>query len=381
MAKAVLWRYDEIIDQHAITLSATNAATKLSDLSMTEPEFFPPMVPVTPAQLAAEFGLELSSQDPALAEQPLTGVAPIEQAELGTLSFLDNAKYADHLEATTASCVILSAKFSDRLPKGTVGLISPQPYRDFARAAALMVPAGVKLQGATLTNGISPAAHIDPAAELENGVIIEPGAVVGPHVAVGAGTIVCAGAVLSHHVQIGRDSYIGPRTTVQHALIGDRVILHTGVCIGQDGFGFAMSPMGHLKVPQLGRVIVQDDVELGANTCIDRGTTRDTIIGQGTKIDNLVQIGHNVEVGRHCVLVGHVGIAGSTVLEDFVAVGGQSGIAGHIRIGMGAQIAAASNVKDNVPAGARWAGTPAKPARTVFREMAAVKRLAERGRD
>ena len=348
---------------------------------MTEPEFFPPITPLTPADLNTELGLEIAAQDPVLAEQPLSGVAPIEHAEAGTLSFLDNAKYVDHLASTTAACVILSAKFRDKLADGTVGLISSQPYRDFARAAALMVPAGVKLQGVTLTEGISKAAHVDPSATLEDGVTVEPGAIIGPDVAVGAGTVVCAGAVLSHHVHIGRNGYIGPRATVQHALVGDRVVVHAGVCVGQDGFGFAMSPMGHLKVPQLGRVIIQDDVEIGAGTCIDRGTTRDTIIGEGTKIDNLVQIGHNVEVGRHCVLVGHVGIAGSSILEDFVAVGGQSGIAGHIRVGMGAQIAAASNVKDNVPAGARWAGTPAKPARAVFREIAALKRLAERGKD
>ena len=274
---------------------------------------------------------------------------------------------------------MLSPRFADRLPAHVVGLLSNEPYRDFARAAALLVPAGVALRGICLSPGIHPVASIDPLAVLEDGVTVEPGAVIGPHAAIGAGTTVCAGAIIAHHVQIGRGSYVGARAVVQHALIGNRVILHPGVSIGQDGFGFAMGPSGHLKVPQLGRVIIQDDVEIGAGTCVDRGTTRDTIIGEGTKIDNLVQIGHNVEIGRHCILVGHVGIAGSTVLEDFVAIGGQAGVAGHIRIGMGAQIAAASNVKDSVPAGARWAGTPAKPARAVFREIAALKRLAEQG--
>ncbi|MBO6674401.1 MAG: UDP-3-O-(3-hydroxymyristoyl)glucosamine N-acyltransferase [Rhizobiales bacterium] len=346
---------------------------------MTSPAFFPPLVPHSAESLAKALGLELVGGDVGSSGRELVGVAPIEQADKGTLSFLDNAKYAGHLETTDASCVILADRFKDRLKPGVVGLVSKEPYRDFARAAALMVPSGVKLQGTVLSEGISPAAHIDPSATLEEGVTIESGAVIGAHAAVGAGTTVCAGAVIAHHVQIGRDGYVGAQAVVQHALIGDRVILHSGVNIGQDGFGFAMSPMGHLKVPQLGRVIIQDDVEIGAGSCIDRGTTRDTIIGEGTKIDNLVQIGHNVEIGRHCVLVGQVGIAGSSVLEDFVAIGGHSGVAGHLRIGMGAQIAAASNVKDDVPPGARWAGTPAKSARTVFRELAAIKRLGEQG--
>lgn len=348
---------------------------------MDNPAFFPPLVHQTPRKLADALGMQLVGGNQTAADSALTAVSPIEQACTGALSFLDNAKYAQHLADTTAACVILAPRFQENLPAGVVGLISKEPYRDFARAAALMVPASVDLRGTCLTQGVSPAAHIDDAAQLEEGVTVEPGAVIGPHAAIGAGTTVCAGAVVGHHVQVGRGSYIGPRAVLQHTLVGDRVTLHTGVCIGQDGFGFAMSPMGHLKVPQLGRVIVQDDVEIGAGTCVDRGTTRDTIIGQGTKIDNLVQIGHNVEIGRHCILVGHVGIAGSTVLADFVAIGGQSGIAGHLTIGMGAQIAAASNVKDDVPPGGKWAGTPAKPARTVFREMAALKRLAEKKGD
>ncbi|GAB5511932.1 MAG: UDP-3-O-(3-hydroxymyristoyl)glucosamine N-acyltransferase [Hyphomicrobiales bacterium] len=343
---------------------------------MSEPAFFPPLVKLNAAQLAQALDLELVGEG----QGHLTGVGPIEQAETGALTFLDNPKYAGHLATTKAACAVISAKFRDQLPRHVTGLISAQPYRDFARAAAMLVPAGVELRGVALTQGISNQAFIDETAALEDGVTVEPGAIIGAHAAVGSGSTVCAGAVIGHHCQVGRDSYIGARAVLQHTLLGDRVIAHSGVSIGQDGFGFAMGPMGHLKVPQLGRVIIQDDVEIGAGTCVDRGTTRDTIIGEGTKIDNLVQIGHNVEVGRHCILVGHVGIAGSSVLEDFVAIGGQSGIAGHIRIGMGAQIAAASNVKDDVPAGARWAGTPAKSARVVFRELAAIKRLTERSK-
>ena len=162
-----------------------------------------------------------------------------------------------------------------------------------------------------------------------------------------------------------------------HALLGDRVYLHPGVRIGQDGFGFAMGPGGHLKVPQLGRVIIQNDVEIGANTTIDRGANRDTLIGEGTKIDNLVQIGHNVSVGRHCVIVAHVGVSGSTEIGDFVAIGGQAGVAGHLKVGSGAQIAAQSGVMNDVPAGERWGGAPAKPMREFMRELATLTRITK----
>ena len=186
--------------------------------------------------------------------------------------------------------------------------------------------------------------------------------------------------VVGPDVRIGRDCAIGANSTVLCALIGDRVILHPGVRVGQDGFGFAMGPGGHLKVPQIGRVVIQDDVEIGANATIDRGANRDTVIGQGTKIDNLVQIAHNVVIGRNCVIVSQVGISGSCELGDFVAIGGQAGLAGHLKIGMGAQIGASSGLMNDVPAGQRWIGAPAKPIKEFWREIAALGKLAQESR-
>ena len=214
-----------------------------------------------------------------------------------------------------------------------------------------------------------------PLARLEAGVTVDPGAVIGPHAEIGSGTMVGASAVIGPHVRIGRDCAIGAHASLSHALVGNRVIIHPGARIGQDGFGFAMSARGHLKVPQVGRVIIQDDVEIGANSTVDRGANRDTIIGEGSKIDNLVQIGHNVRIGRHCVIVAQVGISGSTDIGDFAVIGGQAGITGHLTIGSGAQVAAQSGVMNNVPPGARWGGSPAKDIREWFKTIAGVERL------
>ena len=341
---------------------------------MAKIDFFKSLSPPSLAEICQWTGAILAERgDP---ELRINGVAPLDSAGRGQLTFLDNPKYLGQFDATRAAAAFVSQRHAARAPASCAVLITPQPYRAMAETMLRIYPGAARPGSGFSESGVSRGAHVHPQARLESGVIVDPGAVIGPRAHIGSGAVIGANAVIGPDVCIGRETSIGPNATVLCALIGDRVIIHPGVRIGQDGFGFAMGPKGHLKVPQIGRVIIQDDVEIGAGTTIDRGANRDTIIGEGAKIDNLVQIGHNVVVGRHCVLVAQSGISGSCVLEDFVALGGQAGLAGHLRIGSGAQIAASSGVMNDVPAGETWCGAPARPLREFFREVATLKKLA-----
>lgn len=341
---------------------------------MTDPVFFSVPEPMTVEALAGIGGGEILRGDPGLF---LAGVGPLDEAGPDRLSFIDNPRYLGQLAETRAGAVFCPAKFADRVPDGVAVIVSRQPYRAFALATAAFFPQAVRPAGIVGGHGISPAAHVDPAARLEQGVVVEPGAVIGPEAEIGEGTVIAANAVIGAAVRIGRHSYIGPAAVLQHTLIGDRVIVHPGVKIGQDGFGFALGAGGHLKVPQIGRVVIQNDVEIGANTTIDRGANRDTVVGEGTKIDNQVQIGHNVVAGRHCVIISQVGISGSTILDDYVVLAGKVGLAGHLHLGMGAQVGGGSNVAHDIPAGERWIGTPAQPIREWTQERRALAALAK----
>ena len=340
---------------------------------MEHPGFYDRAGPFSLARIAAESGAELA--DPSRAAAFVTDIRPIDAAGPADIAFLDNPKYLPQLAETKAGACFVQPKHATRAPAATAMLLSPEPYRAYAKTLALFYPdAGAPQTAARAVD----AAHIDPSARLEDGVTVEPVAVIGPEARIGSGTRIAAGAVIGYRCAIGRNCFIGPRAVITHALIGNNVIIHAGVAIGQDGFGFAMGGEGHLKVRQIGRVIIQDWVEIGANSAVDRGALRDTIIGEGTKIDNLVQIGHNVMIGRHCVIVAQVGISGSSILEDFAVMGGQSGTVGHITIGAGAQVAGNSGVAESIPPGQRWGGTPAKPLKDWAREIALMKRLVDK---
>ncbi len=315
--------------------------------------------------------------DAAQAEAPprrimLAGIAPLQTADADRVSFLDNRKYLSALDATQAGAVIVHPDFVHRVPSTSIVIVTTEPYAAWARVAALFFPQPPAKPGIHPSAVVAPDAEIDPTAE------IGPLAVIGAGVRIGPRCRIAPLAVIGDGVQMGRDCRIGAHVSVSHALLGDRVVLYPGARIGQDGFGFAVTSEGFLSVPQIGRAILEDDVEVGANSTVDRGSLRDTVVGAGSRLDNLVQVGHNVRIGRCCVLVAQVGVSGSTVIEDFAMLGGQVGLAGHLTVGKGARIGAQSGVIGDVPAGAEYLGSPAEPIRAFLRGVATLRRLVRR---
>jgi UDP-3-O-[3-hydroxymyristoyl] glucosamine N-acyltransferase len=337
---------------------------------MGDARFFPQAGPHSAAVIAEASGATVGAGD---GERILYGVAPLQTATARDLSFLDNRRYADFLATSAAGAVLVHPALLDRVPPGCVALVTDAPYLGWARATALFHPAPAVTAGIHPSAIIAPSARIDPSAE------IGPLVVIGADAEIGAGCQIAAGVVIGASCVLGARCRIGAQSTISHAILGQRVVLYPGVRIGQDGFGFAPGPTGMVSVPQLGLVRIGDAVEIGANSTIDRGSAHDTVVGAGTRIDNLVQIGHNVRIGQHCVIVAQVGISGSALLEDFVVIGGQAGVAGHLTIGRKTRIGAQSGVMADVPAGQDYVGTPAQKVKAFFRQVALLKRWAEPG--
>jgi UDP-3-O-[3-hydroxymyristoyl] glucosamine N-acyltransferase len=338
---------------------------------MADPRFYNNQGPFSLKRICEVAGAAV----PAGGDAAVRDLASLDGGGADHLTFFagDGGTAAAQFERTAAGFCFVTQNEKRAAPEGCVAIACASVQHAFAAAARLFYPQSDLAVW-------SQSAAIDPSAKLDEGVVLAPGVVIGPEAEIGAGTRIGPNSVIARGVAIGRNCAIGSNVSISHAYVGDGVLILPGAQIGSPGFGFASSPAGHVKIPQLGRVILQDHVEIGACTTVDRGSLGDTVIGEGSKIDNLVQIGHNTRIGRHCVIVGHVGISGSCELGDFVIVGGQVGIADHSRIGDGARLAGRTGVIGELAGGQDYGGTPAKPMREWARELAAVSMLAKRGK-
>lgn len=342
---------------------------------MADPVFYTLSCALNVADIAQLTGAQLLTKQ--YADRKIERLASLDDATPDSLVFLEGKKNEAALSNLKAAAVLCVESQQSLIPKGVAVLVSRAPHRDFSAIGRKLYEQAVHPRSLLGIPGISENATIHPTAEIEGTVTIEPGAVIGAGVSIGSGTTISANSVIGAGCKIGRDCIIAPNASLTYALLGNRVYLHPGVRIGQDGFGYVSGPAGLEKVPQLGRVILQDDVEIGANSTIDRGSLSDTVIGEGTKIDNLVQVAHNVKIGRHCVIAAHTGISGSVTIGDMTMIGGHVGLADHITIGSRVQIAAASGVMNDIPDGERWGGTPARPLRQWFRDIATLRSIGQ----
>jgi len=338
---------------------------------MADPRFFANAGPFRLADLAHIAGADIRGGN---AEASFNDVHPLQTATHTHISFLENKLYVAAFQASSAGACLVDPAYVERAPEGMALLVTDEPYRAYARVAQAFYP---KTCFTHATDpGIHTAAHVDASVLLGKGCRVDAGAVIGADAQLGSGCCIGANTTIGAGVRLGDGCWVGPNVTIQFALIGKDCVFHPGARIGQDGFGFAPGT-DHLKVPQLGRVIIEDGVDIGANACIDRGAGPDTIIRAGTKIDNLVQIGHNADIGKGCLFPALSGVSGSTKVGNYVMIGGAASIAGHLTIGDGARIAGQSGVMRDVAPGATVAGTPAISAKQFWRQTVTLQRLVK----
>jgi UDP-3-O-[3-hydroxymyristoyl] glucosamine N-acyltransferase len=303
-------------------------------------------------------------------DRMIAGLASLEAAGPEQISFLANPKHLALLDRTRAGAVLVTQPWQDRVPAGAAGFVIDDPAASWRVLAEFFHPATQLAAGAHPSAVIAASASIDPSAQ------IGANAVIGERTEIGADCTIGPGAVIGDGVVLGPGCRVGANASISHATLGARVTIYPGARIGQEGFGFVIAATGFVTTPQLGRVIIGDDVEIGANSAVDRGALRDTIIGTGTRIDNLVQVAHGVRIGRWCAIAAHAGISGSAEIEDFVVIGGQVGVAEHVRIGAKTRIGAQTGVISDLDPGSVVVGSPARPARDFFREVAILKKIA-----
>jgi len=339
---------------------------------VSDARFFRRSGPFPLAEVAAAVGGTLA--DGMDGERLIEDVAPLDGAGANDLSFLDNRKYIGAYEASKAGFCLVIQEFAERAPAGMAAVVCEAPYLAFALAARMFYPP------AAPAPWISPDARIADSAVLGEGCRVEAFVVIGPGASIGARCHIESGASLGEGIVLGDDCRVGAGATLLCCLLGSRVSVDPGARVGTQGFGFAVGPRGPVRIPHTGRVVIEDDVEIGANTTIDRGTTGDTFIGRGTMIDNQVQIAHNVQIGRGCILAGQAGLAGSSQMGDYAMIGGKSGLANHVKLGKGARVGAQSGVADDLAEGGTYLGAPAIPIKDFWRQQVALRRLVRRGK-